>query len=563
MSLRRRLAVLVAISLMPPFLLTLYNTVRWQLVLEKEARDEALAAARLVSSEFSQIIDGSRQLMTAMSRHPAVPDREEECAAYFKAVIVDIPIYREAAFIDTSGKFHCSTIPIPPTLDVSDRVYFREPLETGELTIGTLVQGRVTRGSSIHLSLPNRGPDGAIKGITVLILNPEQLAQDLAARPWRSRHRVMVLDREGTLVLTVPRDAADDARRIAGQIFPTIKLAGTGVIEAKDAHGSTEIVAYAPAHHGPSSLFVAVGIDRDVALSEAWTINARSLAFALITMLLAIGVAWIATHMLINRPIRALVRTARRRESGETDAPFPSFSFSTEFEQLSAALSRMSDKIHDLVEQKSFLLRELQHRVMNSLTLLSSVLEMQRRSARSAPAKEHLARARDRVVAMGTVYRFLYQTDTSETVEFGDFLRVICEESQNAYSGAQKPTISVQADQLRISGSHAIALAMLTHELITNALKHAYPEGAPGSIDVTLTRTSDGVVQLRVADHGQGLPEDFDVSQSGSLGMKVIASTAQQLGGTLDIRRTDPGTEFVIRVPEERLRPKKTSTASS
>lgn len=562
MSLRRRLAVLVAISLMPPFLLTLYNTVRWQLVLEKKARDEALGAARLVSSEFAQLIDGSRQLMIAMSRHPAVPDREDECAAYFKSVIADMPLYRQAAFIDTQGRFHCSTIPIPPKLDVSDRIYFREPLATGNLTIGTLVQGRVTHESSIHLSLPYRAPDGATKGIMVLILNPEQLAQDLASRPWRSRHRVMVLDREGSLVLSVPRDNIDDAKSIATQIFPTVKSAGTGATEAKDAEGRTEIVAYAPVHETSSSLFVAVGIDRDVALAEAWIINARSLAFALITMLLAIGVAWIATQFLINRPIKALVRTARRRESGEMSAPFPTFAFSTEFEQLSAALSRMSDKIHDLLEQKSFLLRELQHRVMNSLTLLSSVLEMQRRNVRNATAKEHLGRARDRVVAMGTVYRFLYQTDTSETVEFGDFLRVICEESQNAYSGVQKPTITVKADDLKVSGSHAIALAMLTHELITNALKHAYPEGQPGSIDVTLKRTDDGVIQLRVADQGKGLPEDFDMSQSGSLGMKVIASTAQQLGGTLEINRTDPGTEFVIRVPEERLKSSKPATAN-
>src|SRR5581483_11357452 len=210
----------------------------------------------------------------------------------------------------------------------------------------------------------------------------------------------------------------------------------------------------------PTGLFVAVGIARDEALAEAWVINARSLAIALITMLLAIGSVWIATHFLINRPIRALVQTARKREAGDTGAPFPTFGFSSEFEQLSAALSRMSDKIHDLLVQKSFLLRELQHRVMNSLTLLSSVLEMQRRNAKNTAAKEHLARARDRVVAMGTVYRFLYQTETAETVEFGDFLRVICEESQNAYSGVLKPTITVEADPLRISGSHAIALAM-------------------------------------------------------------------------------------------------------
>ena len=557
MSLRRRLALLVAISLTPPFLLTLYNTVRWQLVLEKEARDEAQAAARLVSSEFAQLIDGSRQLMVAMSRHPAVPGQEAECSAYFKSVIADIPLYREAAFIDTSGKFHCSTVPIPPTLDVTDRIYFREPLATGELTIGTLVQGRVTKESSIHLSLPFRGPDGAVKGITVLILNPEQLAQDLAARPWRSHHRVLVLDRTGALVLAIPRESVPDARQIVPQIFPAMFSSSPGTLEARDSKGRTEIVAYAPVNQSPASLFVAVGIDRELALAEAWEINARSLAFALITMLLAIGAAWLATHFLINRPIRALVKTARRREAGGMAAPFPSFAFSTEFEQLSAALARMSDKIHDLLDQKSFLLRELQHRVMNSLTLLSSVLEMQRRNVRNMTAKEHLARARDRVVAMGTVYRFLYQTNTSENVEFSDFLRVICEESQNAYSGVHKPTISVSADPLRISGSHAIALAMLTHELITNALKHAYPEGAPGPIMVALTRASDGAVELRVADKGRGLPEDFQIAQSGSLGMKVIASTASQLGGTLEVNRTEPGTEFVIRIPADTLQPKR------
>jgi two-component sensor histidine kinase len=185
---------------------------------------------------------------------------------------------------------------------------------------------------------------------------------------------------------------------------------------------------------------------------------------------------------------------------------------------------------------------------MNSLTLLSSVLEMQRRNIRNLTAKDHLARARDRVIAMGTVYRFLYQTNTSENVEFSNFLTVICQESQNAYAGVNKPTIEVEADPLRISGSHAIALAMLTHELITNALKHAYPEGSPGPIKVSLIRNRDDTIELRVSDQGRGLPEDFQLSQSGSLGMKVIASTAAQLGGKLEINRLEPGTEFLIRL---------------
>lgn len=552
MSLRHRLSVLVAIALTPPLLLTVYNTVRWQLVLEKDAREEATSAARLVSAEFGQVIEGTRRLMEAMSKHPAVPDNEAECSAYFKSVIDRMPIYRQAAVVDLNGKFHCSTIPIPPNLDVSDRLYFRGPLETGKLTIGTLVEGRVTRETSVHVSMPLRDASGATKGVSVLILNPERIAQDFGSRPWQSRHRLIVLDREGSVVLTLPQGGEAEARAIAQSIFPVLVSNPDKALDAKGLDGSAQIVGAAAVRERPAGLYVLVAMSREDALAQAWTINARSLAFALITLLLALSGVWIATYFLIHRPVRAIVNIARRREAGDISAAFPRLSISTEFGQLSNALSRMSEKIHDLLEQKEFLLRELQHRVMNSLTLLASVLDMQRRYIRNDAAREHLARARDRVVAMGTVYRYLYQTDTSDHVEFSSFLQVICTESQNAYAGAHKPTIRVKAEPLQLSGSHAIALAMLTHELITNALKHAYPEGEPGPIDVTLSRSDEGL-ELRVADQGRGLPEDFQAGQSSSLGMKVIASTTAQLGGTLEINRLSPGTEFIIRLPPDIL----------
>ena len=546
MSLRRRLSVLVAFALLPPLLLTLYNTVRWQLVLEREARAEVLAVARLVSAELAQVVEGARQLMVAMSKHPAVPDREAECTAYFKAVIAGIPLYRQAAVIDPHATFHCSTIPIPPNLNVRDRIYFQEPQITGQLAIGTLVTGRVTRESSIHISMPFTDASDRPRGVIVLILNPERMAQNLDARPWRSRYRITVFDREGNPVFNTPRDNSEEAHAAARDLFSKIATMPPGTVDAKGAQDNLEIVGFVPVDTSPASLFVTVAIDREAALAEAKYVNARSLAFALITMLLAIGSAWIATYFLINRPIRAIVDTARRRESGDTTAPFPDFS--SEFGRLSSALSRMSDKIHDLVDQKGFLLRELQHRVMNSLALLSSVLEMQKRYVRNPTAREHLSRARDRVVAMGTVYRYLYQANASDHIEFSSFLKLICEESQNAYAGAHKPTISVEVQPLHLSSSHAISLAMLTHELITNALKHAYPEGEPGPIHVSLKRVRGGI-ELRVSDEGRGLPEDFQIGQSDSLGMKVIASTATQLGGKLEVNRLDRGTEFLIRLP--------------
>ncbi|MFL4983214.1 MAG: sensor histidine kinase [Xanthobacteraceae bacterium] len=552
MTLRHRLSLLVAIALIPPLLLTLYNVVRSQIVLDKEARGEALTAARLISAEFAQLIEGSRRLMVAMSRHPAIPDDEAACAAYFRSVIADIPLYREAVIIDTSGASHCATGATPATSDVKDRAYFREPMTTGRLTVGPLTRDGVAQVPSLHVSMPYRAVDGAVKGVMVLVLNPERIAQGLAVRPLRPHQRIMVLDRAGSLVLAVPPESAEGAKVIAQDVFPRVASASPEAISAKGLTGRPEIVGFVPVDNVPRSLFVAVAIDQDTALADARRVNEQSLAFALVTMLLAIAGAWIATHVLIDLPIRAIVETARRREAGDI-APFPPLSSSAEFGQLSTALARMSDKIHDLLEQKGFLLRELQHRVMNSLTLLSSVLDLQRRHVDSADAREHLERARDRVVAMATVYRYLYQTNTSEDVEFSGFLKVICEESQNAYAGVHKPIITVEAERLELSGSHAISLAMLTHELITNALKHAYPDGQPGPIDVSLKHSGTDTVELRVADQGRGMPEDFQIEQSSSLGMRVIATTVRQLRGTLEINRLEPGTEFVIRLPLDML----------
>ena len=554
MTLRHRLSLLVAIALIPPLLLTVYHVVRSQIVLDKEARDEALAAARLISAEFSQLIEGSRHLMTAMTKHPAVPGDEAACAAYFRAVIADIPVYREAAIVDTEGVAHCSTIPVPASPDVKNRLYVREPLATGRLTVGPLAYDRATNTTSMHMSMPYRSSDGTVKGVMVLVLNPDRIAQDLVGRSWRPQHRIIVLDREGSLVLAIPQDSAEEAQTIAQDIFPRVASASSDTVYTRASGRRPEIVGVVSVDTAPNDLFVAVAIDQDTALAEARRANEQSLALALVTILLAIAGAWLATHFLIDRPIRAIVATARRREAGDI-APFPAFSFSAEFGELSTALSRMANKIHDLLEQKGFLLRELQHRVMNSLTLLSSVLDMQGRNVRNTVAREHLARARDRVVAMATVYRYLYQTNTPDEVEFSGFLQVICAESQNAYAGVFKPIIAVDADRLELSGSHAISLAMLTHELITNALKHAYPEGRPGPIDVILKRDQD-TIELRVADQGRGIPEDFQIDQSSSLGMRVIASTVRQLRGTLEIKRRDPGTEFVIRIPASVLQPK-------
>ncbi|HEY6858674.1 MAG TPA: histidine kinase dimerization/phosphoacceptor domain -containing protein [Pseudolabrys sp.] len=550
MSLRRRLSILVAIGLMPPFLLTVFNAARWQIHMEDQARLDAVSDARLISTAVGQLIDSSRQLMLAMSKYSVTSGNDAECTTYFKTAITDLPMYRGAAVIDTDGKFHCSTIPIPPGLDVRDRVYFHEPLATGKFTIGTYTKGRVTDSTSIHLSMPYRSPDGSLSGVIVLILNPDKMTDSLAALPRRMQDRVMVLDRKGSLVSTFPRDQSKDAETIVQAVNSKSVPASAAIIDINVLPHRPQIIAFAPVGERPEGFSVMVAADQKRAMAAAWIFTARELAISIATIVLAIGGAWIATHYVIVRPIRAMVEVARRRERGDATARFPTFGQMTEFGELSSSLSRMSAKVDELLAQKALLLRELQHRVMNSLNLLSSIFDIQaRQQMTTATTREQLRRARNRVVAMGTVYRYLYNASAVDDIEISELLRAICKESENAYEGPVKLSIQVEAEPLVLSGTNAIGLAMLTHELITNAVKHAYSEGEPGPISVSLKRLDGGGFEYRLADRGRGLPSDFQIEKSDSLGMIMILATTHQLGGKLTINQLNPGTEFVIELP--------------
>jgi two-component sensor histidine kinase len=551
MSLRSRLTTLVAIAAVPSLALVAYNTKEWYDFLERQAGEEAIASARLISAELAQVMEGSRYLMMALTRHPAVPDNEEECVKYFTAVVKNLAIYREAALIDREGRFRCSSIKIPATLDVRDRVYFKEPIATGQFTVGTITVGRVTGERSLHVSMPFVSPEKNFDGVIVLILNPDRIAREFANRAWPEHQRLTVLDREGSLVFTVPPTEEVAARAVSREAFEqSFRLAGRSFVLRRD-DGPDEMIGFARLDEEPRGLFVAVSIDLDVALAQLWDTAWRSTIFALIAILLALLGTTLAGMWLLQRPVMAMVETARRREAGDTTAQFPRLSKRSELGQLSAALAGMSEKVNGLLEQKEFLLRELQHRVMNSLQILSSLLLMQSRHATDAGTRAQLQQARERVLSMGTVYRHLYRTENVGAVEFGEFLRLICAESERAYGGTSLTRITCDVEPLFVAGGTATSLAVLMHELITNSLKHAYPDNAEGPIVISLRRGNNGDIEFRVADRGRGMPEDVDIESPTSLGFKVITSTVRRFGGTLTINRLDPGTEFIIRFPSD------------
>ncbi|MBU4527823.1 MAG: sensor histidine kinase [Hoeflea sp.] len=199
----------------------------------------------------------------------------------------------------------------------------------------------------------------------------------------------------------------------------------------------------------------------------------------------------------------------------------------------------------DLILQKDILSKESEHRLLNGLQLINSVLTMQSRNATNPETAAQLTLAANRVLTLARVHRHLHAMDTLESVDFKQSLERLCRDlSDMVSSDSSERTLFVEGEHLTISRVTATPLAFIASELITNSLKYAR-----GSIAVSLLILPKGQAALTVCDDGPGLPEAFDPAATKGLGMKIISALVRQIHGELDFARGDHdhGTRFSVR----------------
>jgi PAS domain S-box-containing protein len=205
---------------------------------------------------------------------------------------------------------------------------------------------------------------------------------------------------------------------------------------------------------------------------------------------------------------------------------------------------RVRDALEQAVNDKTVLLREINHRVKNSLQLVSGLLNLQMASIDDVSAKALLKDASDRIAAVARVHYRLYQSDRFSTLDFAAFLEELCDDLAEA-SGASVCNLVLKAGPLEVNIDHAAPLGLIANELITNAIKHRDVD--PAIIRVLLEGDEDSYT-LTVSDQGPGLPSDFDPAKSRTLGMRIVTALTRQLGGRLDILPTVKGTTFRVTV---------------
>ena len=210
------------------------------------------------------------------------------------------------------------------------------------------------------------------------------------------------------------------------------------------------------------------------------------------------------------------------------------------------ALRRKQADLSRALEQREILLREVYHRVKNNLQVVSSLLSLQSRSVTDPAARRALAASRARVSAMARVHERLYSGPDLARVELDRYVEGLVGELIATYRQDERVAVSLELEAVTLPLETAIPCGLILHELVSNALQHAWPEGGAGRL-VVRTAQVDGVARIEVQDDGVGAPETV---RGGALGTRLVQSLTAQVEGRLE-RRDAPGTWWVMELPDE------------
>ncbi len=214
--------------------------------------------------------------------------------------------------------------------------------------------------------------------------------------------------------------------------------------------------------------------------------------------------------------------------------------------QLAREKARAEEALRASNARLEALLGEVNHRVANSLQLVTAMVRLQASGITDPAARAALDDTQRRIGAIAQVHRRLYTANDVESVDMRDYLGALIEELAETLSSDTMPhTLRLVADPIRLPTDRAVSLGVIVTELVTNACKYAYP-GSGGEVRVALTQVDEAVYLLAVEDDGCGMPAEV-VPRGTGLGTRIIRSMAQSLHAAVEYEPRDCGVRAVLR----------------
>jgi PAS domain S-box-containing protein len=212
-------------------------------------------------------------------------------------------------------------------------------------------------------------------------------------------------------------------------------------------------------------------------------------------------------------------------------------------------LKNRENTLNKSLEEKEMLLKEIHHRVKNNLMIISSLLNLQSSYIKDKASQDVFKESQNRARSMALIHERLYQSTDLKRIDFGDYITSLANELFHTYvADPNLIKLKIYVDDIFLDINTSIPLGLIVNELITNSLKHAFPDGKMGEINIEFHK-KDTHYEFTVKDNGIGFPEDIDYQNTDSLGLQMVTSLTDQIDGEIELDGNN-GTKFKITFKE-------------
>jgi two-component sensor histidine kinase len=559
MTLGARLIILILLAAVPVFVIQITSDYELREGRKASALQTAETLAGLVAARQDRVVEGARLLLEATSHLQSIQEKNAAlCNLRLRQIAEKVQELTAMAVLTPQGDRWCLSLSDTGQINLADRKYFQDTLKTRSMQSSDYIVGRQTGEGSLVFTYPAVGDGGSIESVVFVAYRTSVLSRMLNEPPLPEGAIVAVVDRFGVVAARWPDPEKWVGERLADS--PILRQAmdqrrGSARGFADWAGSEEYAFAFAPMQP-PTHLTVVVALPLTAALKEADSLFWREAGWTTLVFLLAALLAILGVHLAVVRPLRELSGSVDRLARGDFDGHSTAElrgsselkSLRQHFVAMARALQERQTQLLEALQQKEVLLKEVNHRVKNSLQLVASLFGLQRAHVRDPEARRQFDEAGRRINTVAQIHQRLYQDADLDRVALDSFLKEMCADLGSAW-GNDRISITCDAEACHLPTQDVIPVALIVNELITNAFKYSYPdEGRSGVIRVTC-QLQDKHVVLMVSDDGAALREDFDPRKSDGLGMKMITALAKQLRTTLEVVRQSSGKTFVVRVP--------------
>ncbi|MGO4717287.1 sensor histidine kinase [Bradyrhizobium sp. 2TAF24] len=540
LSLTHRLLALTLVASVPGLLALAYNAFDLRKTRYAEVHAEALRNTQLAVAELDQIFAGIKGVLHAVAQAAEVRQADAAaCSRYVMRVRDGLQALTSILIMNPDGSVRCFSEAPSSSANLADRPYFQDVLKNRTFAVGTYTASRVSNRNLVPVALP-LVENGTVTGVVMAGLNLQWLGRQLSERGIARGGAITVADRDGIIVAREPAPETYIGTRIApsGIGFVAAPAAGSAEIESPD--GTTRIAGYVPAALTPFGFYVSTGISRDEVLRPIDEATRRSLLVFSLGSLVALVLAWLVGEGIIRQPLMKVVATAEAWRRGHDMARTGIIDRGDEIGLLGQTFDRLMDESQQRAiereteeARRDILVHELAHRVKNTLATVQSIASL---SFRHSQGPDALRGFQDRLQALVRSHDLLTQRNW-EHADITDIMKV----SLAPLQGDKSHRFALFGPAVDLPPTSAVPVAMIVHELCTNAMKYGALSNDRGTVTLRWSATPDArgtAVSMTWSEAG-GPP--VERPQQEGFGSRLIANLTRQMHGGVEVRYPPSG----------------------